>query len=106
MRDAAPIAPRAAVTNLDDEYGVKLAEFSRKRSRVVLRYGWERGDFHAEKVEITPRGTRFDLITPERQIPVFSPLIGRVNVYNILAAAGAAYARNCQAEAIARGIES
>ena len=25
-------APRAAVTNLDDEYGAKLAEFSRKRS--------------------------------------------------------------------------
>ena len=31
--------PRAAVTNLDDEYGAKLAEFSRKRSAVVLTYG-------------------------------------------------------------------
>src|SRR5580693_6069996 len=48
-------APRAAVTNLDDEYGAKLAEFSRKRSSVVLKYGWERGDLHAEKVEITTR---------------------------------------------------
>ncbi len=98
-------APRAAVLNLDDEYGVKLAEFSRKRSALVLKYGWERGDLHANKVEISPRGTRFDLITPQDKIPVFSPLIGRVNVYNILAAAGAAYARNCKAETIAKGIE-
>src|ERR1700687_6374434 len=29
-------APRAVVTNLDDEYGAKLAQFSRKRSTVVL----------------------------------------------------------------------
>ena len=98
-------APRAVVTNLDDEYGAKLAEFSRKRSAVVLKYGWDRGDFHAEKVDVAPRGTRFDMVTPEGKIAVFSPLIGRVNVYNILAAAGACSARNCNAAAIARGIE-
>jgi UDP-N-acetylmuramoyl-L-alanyl-D-glutamate--2,6-diaminopimelate ligase len=97
--------PRAVVTNLDDEYGAKLAEFSRKRSSVVLKYGWERGDLHAEKVEITTRGTRFDLVMPEVRIAVFSALIGRVNVYNILAAAGAGYARGCSAAAIAAGID-
>src|ERR1700691_6145226 len=98
-------APRAVVTNLDDEYGAKLAEFSRKTSSLVLKYGWERGDLHAERVEITTRGTRFDLVTPEAKIPVFSALIGRVNVYNILAAAGACYARGCPAQAIAAGID-
>ena len=42
--------PRAAVTNLDDEYGAKLVDFSRKRSSaVLLTYGWTAGDFHAEK---------------------------------------------------------
>src|SRR5579863_2246147 len=89
--------PRAVVTNIDDEYGAKLAEFSRKRSSVILKYGWDRGDLHAENVEITTRGTRFDLVTPRETIAVFSALIGRVNVYNILAAAGAAYARGCSA---------
>jgi len=98
-------APRAVVTNLDDESGAKLAEFSRKRSAVVLKYGWDRGDFHAEKVDITTRGTRFDLVMPDGKIPVFSSLIGRVNVYNILAAAGAAFARGCRADAIATGID-
>jgi UDP-N-acetylmuramoyl-L-alanyl-D-glutamate--2,6-diaminopimelate ligase len=97
-------APRVVVTNVDDEYGVKLAEFSRKKSSLVLKYGWERGDLHAEKVEITTRGTRFDLVTPEGKIAVFSALIGRVNVYNILAAAGACLARGCKSNAIAEGI--
>ena len=98
-------APRAVVTNLDDEAGARLAEFSRKRSSVVLKYGWEHGDLHTEKVEITTRGTRFDLVTPAGRIAVFSALIGRVNVYNILAAAGAAIARGCPASAIALGID-
>src|ERR1700732_669207 len=75
-------APRTAVTNLDDEYGAKLAGFSRKRSAVVLTYGWERGDFHVKNVDITPRGTRFNITTPQEKIRVFSPLIGRVNVDN------------------------
>src|SRR5438270_7323391 len=98
-------APRAAVINLDDEYGRKLEKVSRKRSSETFTYGLASGDFHAEKVEMTPRGTRVDLITPEGTIPLFSALIGKVNVYNILAAAGAGYARDCDQEAIALGVE-
>lgn len=98
--------PRAAVTNLDDEYGAKLAEFSRKRSAVRLTYGWNRGDFHGDKVDITPRGTRFDLVGPEEKVAIFSPLIGRVNVYNILSAAAASFARGCKAHDIASGVAS
>jgi UDP-N-acetylmuramoyl-L-alanyl-D-glutamate--2,6-diaminopimelate ligase len=96
--------PRVAVANLDDEHGAKLASFSRKRGSVVLTYGWDRGDFHAEKADITPRGTRFDLITPQEKLAIFSPVIGRVNVYNALAAAAACVARGCKPENIARGI--
>lgn len=97
--------PRAAVLNIDDDYGKELADFSRTRSALTLTYGFTRGDFHAGKLEITPRGTRFDLVTPKETIPVYSPLIGRVNVYNIMAAAAAGYARNCDSMAIAKGIE-
>ena len=60
-------APRAVVTNVDDQYGVQLAEFSRKRSSIVLSYGWTSGDFRAENAEITPHGTRFDMITPQAE---------------------------------------
>jgi UDP-N-acetylmuramoyl-L-alanyl-D-glutamate--2,6-diaminopimelate ligase len=95
--------PAHAVTNLDDEYGRELAKFSKGKSE-VLTYGLERGDFHAEKVDIGQNGTRFDLVTPEGKVPIWSPLIGRVNVYNIMAAAAAGYARSCPGGAIVDGV--
>ncbi|MGO9124122.1 MAG: UDP-N-acetylmuramoyl-L-alanyl-D-glutamate--2,6-diaminopimelate ligase [Terriglobales bacterium] len=98
-------APRATVINIEDEYGQRLIPVSRKRSAEVLTYGLAQGDFHAEKAEITSRGTRFDLITPAGTTPVFSALIGRVNVYNLIAAAAAGYARGCKPEATVKGIE-
>ena len=96
--------PRAAVINTDDEYGRRLFHFSKKRGSRVCSYGWNTGDFHAQSVDISSRGTRFELVTPAGTIPIFSPLIGRVNVYNILAASAAAFARGCSSEAIASGV--
>ena len=98
--------PRVAVTNLDDEHGATLAQFSHKRGSNVLTYGLSRGDFHASNVEISPRGTRFDLVAPQETIAIFSPLIGRVNVYNILAAAAAASARGCSSQAVFNGVSA
>lgn len=97
-------APRVAVLNTEDESGRTLAKLSKSHGSQVLTYGVSRGDFHGEKVGITMRGTRFDLVTPEETIPIWSPLIGKVNVYNIVAAAAAAYARGCKAQAIEQGI--
>ncbi len=96
--------PRAAVINLDDSSNVQLLKLSKSKKSQILTYGWSQGDFHAQKVEITTGGTRFDLCTASGKIPVWSPLIGKVNVYNILAAAAAASARNCDRKAIENGI--
>jgi UDP-N-acetylmuramoyl-L-alanyl-D-glutamate--2,6-diaminopimelate ligase len=96
--------PRVSVINIDDEYGVKLAAVSKKAGSKVFSYGWTAGDFHAENVQITSRGTRFDMATPHGPIAIFSPLLGKVNVYNILAAAGAAFARDCSAKEISAGV--
>ena len=98
--------PRAAVINTDDEYGQRLLQISRKRSSQILTYGLAKGDLHAERLEITPHGTRFDLVLPDDRLALFSPLIGRVNVYNILAAVGAGYARGCSHEAMIKGVET
>ncbi len=99
-------APRMAVVNTDDEYGQRLAKVSQKNGSTVLTYGLSRGDLHAVKTEVTSRGTRFDLIMPGATVPLFSPLIGKVNVYNILAACGAAHARGCASESIANGVQN
>lgn len=96
--------PRVAVINIDDEYGRQLLTLSKKKSSQLLSYGLTSGDFRAESVEITAHGTRFQMATPAGVIAMWSPLIGNVNVYNILAASAAGYARNCLAEIIAKGV--
>ena len=58
--------PRAAVTNPDDEYGAKSGRVQPEAERSTADLWMDSsGDFHAEKVDIAPRGTRFDLVTPE-----------------------------------------
>jgi UDP-N-acetylmuramoyl-L-alanyl-D-glutamate--2,6-diaminopimelate ligase len=96
--------PRVAVLNADDEHAMKLAEFSRSQGSEVFTYGWSKGDFHAAKVEIAPRGTRFQLNSPRGSVAISSPLIGRVNVYNIVAAGAAAVARGCSLQSVADGV--
>lgn len=96
--------PRVAVLNIDDEYGRTLVEFCRKKGSQVFTYGLTSGDFHPEKLDMSPGGNRFDLVTPEGNVAMFSPLIGKVNVYNVLAASAAAFARGCTLDEIHNGI--
>jgi UDP-N-acetylmuramoyl-L-alanyl-D-glutamate--2,6-diaminopimelate ligase len=93
--------PRVAIINKDDEYGRKLIASSKSKT---YSYGFDSGDFHAERAEITITGTRFKMSTPEGAIEIFSPLVGRVNVYNILAASAAAWVRGCSLETIAKAV--
>jgi UDP-N-acetylmuramoyl-L-alanyl-D-glutamate--2,6-diaminopimelate ligase len=95
--------PARAVINTDDEYGRELVKFSKGKSE-VLTYGLEKAELRAEKIDLQQNGTRFDLATPEEKLPIWSGLIGRVNVYNILAAAGASYARGCSGKQITDGV--
>ncbi len=92
--------PRAAVINVDDEYGQRIIKLC-KRQQEVFTYGMESGDFHAEDVSIQSNGTKFTLVAPSGKYPIWSQLLGRVNVYNLLAASAAAYARNVEPKAIA-----
>ncbi len=94
--------PRVAVVNSDDAYSERLIEGA-ERSRVI-RYGLEgRGDFRAEEVRMPAGETRFRMVTPAGTVEVRSPLSGRVNVYNLLAASAAAWARGLSIDEIAAG---
>lgn len=96
--------PRISVLNIDDSYGAELIRRARTKKRALLTYGLDRGDFRPAKIEMGPAGTRFEMITPDAEIPIWSRLAGKVNVYNILAASAATYARGCSAHDIAAGI--
>ena len=102
----APSRRAAAILNLDDEYGRELLRFCRGRGSLVYSYGLDVGDFHARNLRMTPAGNCFQLVTPAGEIEIRSPLIGRVNVYNVIAACAAAFARHCTVEQITNGILS
>ncbi len=97
-------APHVSVLNLDDEYGERLVQIGKSNGSEVITYGMTQGDFHAENVRYSAEGTRFHMVTPAGDVGVASPLLGRVNVYNALAAASAAFARGCDLLTIANGV--
>ena len=96
--------PRFAVINGDDSYGGRLAEFSRSQRSEVLTYGLEGGNFRAENVRMSPQGTSFIWRTPQGDKEVQSRLVGKVNVYNMLAASAAAIARGGDLDRIAAAL--
>ena len=96
--------PRVAVINGDDDSGQTLLKFCKDQGTTVLTYGLTKGDFHVSRIEINAAKTSFELVTPHGKVNIKSPLIGRVNVYNILAAGAAAWSRDCSAVAIGAGV--
>ena len=79
-------APDAGVVNTDDEWGKKLVGLAKK----TLTYGLQNGaDLKAKKFQLSFNGLNFAAQTPNGTIQVESPLVGKINVYNILAAIGA-----------------
>ncbi len=101
-------APRLSVINQDDAVANVLASHARASGSEVWRYGIDADrrslDFSAEGVEIAAGGTAFTWQSSWRSAEMRSPLSGRVNVYNLLAASCAALARGMSFEQIAAAV--
>jgi UDP-N-acetylmuramoyl-L-alanyl-D-glutamate--2,6-diaminopimelate ligase len=96
-------APEFAVINTDDEFGKRLTGIAKK----TLSYGLESGaDLTTKKFQLSFNGLAFTAQTPNGKVQVTSSLVGRINVYNILAAIGAAQALGLSNEVIETGIRS
>jgi UDP-N-acetylmuramoyl-L-alanyl-D-glutamate--2,6-diaminopimelate ligase len=93
--------PRNAVINQEDEYGQRLLQRCSEQQKIIS-YGIDSGDFHAKELRLDNAGVRFKLVTGQEEVPIWSPLLGRVNVYNLIAASAAACARNIEPSAIAQ----
>jgi UDP-N-acetylmuramoyl-L-alanyl-D-glutamate--2,6-diaminopimelate ligase len=91
-----------AVVNLDDPYGASVAAATRAQ---VWTYAVDRpADLRAEDVRISLEGVRFTARTPVGAVAIRSPLVGRHNVYNILAAVGVGLEQGIALPTIAAGI--
>jgi UDP-N-acetylmuramoyl-L-alanyl-D-glutamate--2,6-diaminopimelate ligase len=96
-------APEVAVINTDDEYGKRLTGLAKK----TVTYGLESdAEITTKKFQLTFNGLAFTVQTPKGKVQVASPLVGRINVYNILAAIGAAQALGFSTESIETGIRN
>ena len=94
-------APRVSVINMDDRYGAPLMETAKNSGSEIMSYGLSSGeDVIAENIEYLPASTRLRLRMAGKSVICDSRLIGEINVYNVLAAAAAAYARGCTLEQI------
>jgi UDP-N-acetylmuramoyl-tripeptide--D-alanyl-D-alanine ligase len=94
-----------AVLNADDEY---VSQFGRDFKGKVVMFGLKpAADVRAENIQaLGAAGTRFDLVTHEVRQPVQSPLLGKHNVYNVLAAAAAAHEHGIIPSEIAAALPS
>lgn len=84
--------PPVSVINYDDAHGRRLGGLVPSGSSRVISYG-ESPDaaIRAENVELGFKETTFTLVWPEGRARVRSPLLGRYNVANVLAAVATAY---------------
>jgi UDP-N-acetylmuramoyl-L-alanyl-D-glutamate--2,6-diaminopimelate ligase len=97
--------PRFAVINRDDEWGRKLT--TPGNATEVLWYGLGKDSMlRAKHIRCDRNGLRFNVAFEKTRFDVFSLLVGRFNVFNILAACGAAMTYQLPPDIIVRGIEA
>ncbi|AST92146.1 MULTISPECIES: UDP-N-acetylmuramoyl-L-alanyl-D-glutamate--2,6-diaminopimelate ligase [Sutcliffiella] len=94
--------PKVAILNEDDT----ASEYYKKVSSAqILTYGIEKNsDFMAKNIRYTAEGTYFDLHYEGKISPVKLKLVGKFNVYNILAAITSCYVSKIPMETILKAI--
>jgi UDP-N-acetylmuramyl-tripeptide synthetase len=98
--------PNTSVINVDDPYGMELAERLAGEGLEVVRYG-VRSDAQvmATNSEFSLDGMRFNLITPAGTQEFHSPLVGPPHIYNTLAAVATGLSLGYELDVITRALE-
>ena len=87
--------PRVAIVNLDDPYGRELATRIAPGMTLVTFGEHPAATVRAEAVNLEFKRSTFRLVWPGGAAPLESPLIGRYNVSNLLAALATCHALGC-----------
>lgn len=90
-----------AVLNIDDK---KVAALKRSIRKKVLTYGiGPKADVKAEEIKLSLDGSRFKAVTPKGELNIYTRLVGRHNVSNILAGIAASCALGIDKAALIKG---
>ena len=99
--------PRNSVINVDDPYGVELADKLEREGLNVIRYAVKaHADVTASNAEFSLDGMRFDLLTSGTQREFRSPLVGAPHIYNTLAAVASGLALGYSLDVITAALEN
>ena len=98
--------PRTSVINVDDRYGVELADRLEDEGLKVIRYAVNsNADVMAHDPRFSLDGMQFNLVTPAGTRDFNSPLVGPPHIYNTLAAVASGLALNYDLDVITRALE-
>ncbi len=96
--------PKIAVINIDDEWGNKISGLIKCKT---IKYGFDSSlaDIYPQDINASASGTVFNLVYNDKKEKIRTPLIGKHNIYNILAAAGYALGTGMDIKKVRDGIE-
>jgi UDP-N-acetylmuramoyl-L-alanyl-D-glutamate--2,6-diaminopimelate ligase len=99
-----PNHPKFAILNADDQ----ASDMYRKSTAAhVVTYGIDHAaDFRAINIQMTPKGTSFEIVINEKSYPIHIQLIGKFSVYNVLASIATAFVSKIPMKEIIDSIES
>ena len=98
--------PKTSVINVDDPYGIELADRLEAEGLQVVRYAaTAAADVMARNPEFSLNGMRFRLITPGEEREFHSPLVGPPHIYNTLAAVASGLALGYNMDVITAALE-
>ena len=99
--------PRNSVINVDDPYGVELADKLESEGLRVIRYAVKaHADVTANNAEFSLEGMKFELLTTGTQREFRSPLVGAPHIYNTLAAVASGLALGYSLDVITAALEN
>lgn len=95
---------RMAVINLDDRWGKRLIS---ELGKGIITYGLEPGaTVRGQSYKLTEKGIELSAKYPAGEVEISSPLLGKANLYNILASAAVALTLGIAVPHIQQGIAS
>ncbi len=98
--------PKTSVINVDDPYGVELADRLEQEGLRVVRYAARsEADITARDPEFSLAGMQFRLHTPVGELEFHSPLVGPPHIYNTLAAVASGLALGYRLDVITKALE-
>ena len=99
--------PRTSVINVDDPYGVELADKLEREGLRVVRYAVKaHADVTAHDAEFSLDGMKFQLLTSGTEREFRSPLVGAPHIYNTLAAVASGLSLGYSLDVITAALEN